>query len=442
MATPLDSIDTIVVVMMENRSFDHVLGFLSHESFDARTDVNGLHQHSSTFDWDNPDDEGRVYAPTATPDSYIPWDMPHGRGEIADQIHLGAMDGFIKSYFKFQSFDRSPIPMRFCRPDDVPITAALARNYTVCDRWHASLPDDTFPNRLMSLSGYTNIDDTSVVKPKQGDLLPDQHTIFDWLVGKGKNFKIYVDAEPVANVGPPATMLLMQNQWRNVIAHAHTLDHLAADWQRPDTAPDVIYCEPFFNDFATALGIHGNCNHPPLPIAYGEAFLRKVYSILTSNPAKWARTMLIVCYDEHGGFFDHVAPPAMPYGPPPGSRWLDNAPFTTLGVRVPGMIVSPLVEHQSVCHELFDHTSILQLMVEKFGNPADLDVFGDASNRKKAGVKSLSVALTRTAARSNDRLSLPRAPEPTGPATTPAVSQIARIFRAVVDLAPKLKLGL
>ena len=73
MATPLDSVDTIVVVMLENRSFDHVLGFLSHESFDARSDVNGLRQHSADFDWDNADDDGDLYAPTATPDSYIPW---------------------------------------------------------------------------------------------------------------------------------------------------------------------------------------------------------------------------------------------------------------------------------------------------------------------------------------------------------------------------------
>lgn len=441
MKNPLDLVDTIVIVMMENRSFDHVLGFLSHESFDARTDIDGLHQHSATFDWDNPDDNGDIYGPTATPDGYVPWDMPHGRDEIAAQIDSGSMLGFVKSYFKFQQVNRSPVPMRFCRPDDIPVTAALARNYTVCDRWFASLPDDTFPNRLMSLSGYTNIDDTSVVKPPF-DLLPDQTTVFDWLASKQKDFRIYVDAEPIANLGPPASMLLMKSQWRNVISNAHTLDTLAQHWQSADRAPDVIYCEPFFNDFATAIGIHGNCNHPPLPMAYGEAFLRRVYTTLISNPAKWARTMLVICYDEHGGFFDHVPPPTMRYAPPPGSCWQQQKPFDQLGIRVPAIIASPLVEHQSSYRGLLDHTSILQLMVEKFGVPSDLAYFGDAANRKASGIQSLSATITRTTPRRNEWLTLPPPPAPAGPATTPAISEVARLFRRLIELAPKLKLGL
>ncbi|MDB4955794.1 MAG: Phospholipase 4 precursor [Myxococcales bacterium] len=440
MANPLDLIDTIVVVMMENRSFDHVLGFLSHESFDGRKDVDGLRQHSPDFDWDNSDDDGEMYAPTATPDCYVPQDMPHGRDEIATQMNHGSMLGFINSYFAYQKVDRSPVPMRFCRPECIPITAALARNYTVCDRWFASIPDDTFPNRLMSLSGYTNIDDTSVVKPPL-HLLPDQTTIFDWLNNKHKTYKIYVDANPITNVGPPASMLLMENQWGNVIRNAHTLDTLAGHWNNAP-APDVIYCEPFFNDFATAIGVHGNCNHPPLPMAYGELFLKKVYTALTSNPARWARTMLIICYDEHGGFFDHVAPPAMTYGPPKGSRWLQPKPFDTLGIRVPSMIVSPLVDAKTASHDLFDHTSILQLMVEKFGTPADLAYFGDAPNRKNSGIRSLATALTRQVPRMDDILTLPDPPPPAGPATTPSISQVAEIFRQVIALAPKLKLGL
>src|SRR3954467_14211514 len=117
--------------MMENRSFDHLLGFLSHESFDGRTDIDGLHQHSDDFNWDNPDVAGQPYGPTATPDGYLPCDMPHSREEIAAQIDSGSMLGFIKSYFGSQRIDASPIPMRFCKPQDIPVTAALARNYMV-----------------------------------------------------------------------------------------------------------------------------------------------------------------------------------------------------------------------------------------------------------------------------------------------------------------------
>lgn len=434
-------IDTIVVLMMENRSFDHLLGFLSHESFDGRGDIDGLHQHSDNFDWDNADAQGNLYAPTATRDGYLPCDLPHSRTQVAQQLNAGAMNGFIQSYFASQSVDRSPVCMRFCSPDQVPVTAALARGYSVCDRWFASLQDDTWPNRLMSLSGTAQIDSTSVIKPPS-HLLPDQPTFFDWLKNKGKSFEIYVDAKPIADVGPPSGLLLMKSQWKHVIENAHILDELQARWQSADPAPDVIYCEPFFNDFATAIGLHGNCNHPPLPLAFGEDLLRRVYLALTSNPAKWARTMLVICYDEHGGFFDHVAPPDMRFKPPVGSNWSDPSPFGTLGVRVPGLVVSPLVEPGSAFHGLLDHTSILQLMVDRFGDPQDLSFFGDAPSRKNNRVLSLSSVLNRTAPR-NDVPAVPAAPvlSPGSASTTPAISEVARLFRGVISDKPKLAGG-
>ncbi len=206
----LDHIDTIVVVMMENRSFDHLLGFLSHEAFDARSDVEGLHMHSASFDWDNADATGKLYPPTATPDGYLPCDLPHSRSQIEMQINQGAMDGFIKAYFGSQSIDHSPIPMRFCRPQDVPVTTALARGYSVCDQWFASVPADTQPNRLMAMSGYTLIDTTDNIRPPL-HLLPDQTTVFDWLTKKGKSFEIYVDCPTIiADVRAPSNLLLMK----------------------------------------------------------------------------------------------------------------------------------------------------------------------------------------------------------------------------------------
>ena len=431
---PLGLIDTIIVVMMENRSFDHVLGFLSHESFDGRKDVDGLHQHSETFNWDNPDNAGKPYGPTATPDGYLPCDLPHSRIESDVQFAQGSMLGFMKSYFESQNIDRSPVPMRFCRPQDIPVTAALARNYTVCDRWFGSLPDDTLPNRLMALSGYSKIDSTALLK-STFHLLPDQTTVFDWLAHKGRKFSIYVDAQPIVDAGPPSQLLLMKSQWRHVARNTHTLDELERQWNSTGPAPDVIYCEPFYNDFAIAIGLHGNCNHPPLPMAYGEAFLHQIYSTLTSNPTKWARSMLVICHDEHGGFFDHVAPPAVPCAPPAGNLWLDKTPFTTLGGRVPGIVVSPLVESGSF-HGLLDHTSILQLMVDKFGQPGDLGFFGDAALRKDHGVGSLASALTRRAPRL-DTPPLPPPPAPVvGGATTPAISKIAAMFRSIIAEKP------
>ncbi len=431
-ANSLEEIATVVVVMLENRSFDHLLGFMSHESFAyRRTDVDGLHQHSSTFDWDNPDTAGNLYAPTATLDGYLPCDLPHSRRHVEIQLDSGGMTGFIKAYFDLQQIDRTPVPMRFCRPSDVPVTAALANEYLICDRWFASLPDDTFPNRLMALSGYTRIDDTSVIKPPF-HLIPDQTTIFDWLKKKGVEFRLFVDADPVTNLGPPTNLWLMKSQWGHAWSNAHTFDVLEKEW--PDDkvkAPQVIYCEPFYNDFATALGTHGGCNHPPLPMSYGESFLKRVYKTLTSNAKKWKQTMLVVCYDEHGGFFDHVNPPGMKYGPPPDAQWKDMSPFTTLGVRVPGIVISPWVKRNAVFEDLLDHTSILQLMVDKFGDPADLAFFGDAPSRKDNRVHSLAETLTAQAANMNV-VALPDPPQVSGGATTPPISDVGRMFRAVM----------
>ena len=423
-------VDTIVLVMMENRSFDHVLGFLSHEDFDARTDVDGLHRASNTFNWNNSDDAGNNYPPTATADGYLPYNLPHSRAEIATELAQGSMTGFIKAYFESQTIDQTPVPMRFCQPGDIPVTAALARSYCVCDRWFSAVPADTQPNRLMALCGTTMIDSTDAIKPPF-HLLPNQRTFFDWLDGK-QSYEIYVDASSIANVGPPSVLLLMESQWGHILSHASPLASLAGRWQSSAPAPAFIYCEPFYNDFATILGQHGNCNHAPLAMAYGEDFLRRVYTTLTSNPAKWARTMLIVCYDEHGGFFDHVAPPAMQYAAPAGNQWLDQTPMTTLGVRIPGIVVSPRVEAGSAFHGLLDHTSILQLLVDRFGTPGDLAGFGVAAQRKNGGVQSLASVLTRSAART-DVPAIPAAPpQPSGVMAPVPTSNMARMFQEVL----------
>ncbi len=214
------------------------------------------------------------------------------------------MDGFITAYQASQNLDKTPVPMRFNRPVDIPITAALARNYTVCDHWFAAVPADTQPNRMMALSGETLIDAT----PGSLTLFKAEHTVLDWLASKNLDFKIYVDAKTILDVGPPSNLLLMPSQWGHVLAHGEPLDGLAEPWKSDAPAPKFIYCEPFYNDFATVLGQHGNCNHPPLPVGYGEDFLRRVYETLTSNPRNGDAPCCIVCYDEHGGFFARRSP--------------------------------------------------------------------------------------------------------------------------------------
>lgn len=413
-------IDTVVIVMLENRSFDHLLGFLSHEDFDARTDVDGLHRQSAQFDFGNPDDAGRIYWPEAAEDAWLSGDPPHGRRLVAEQIRNGNMDGFVTAYLQAHPDDRPaiPPPMRFCRPADVPVSAALARGYCVCDRWFSCLPGDTQSNRNMAVSGYTLIDSTANVRPP-AHWIPDQKTILDWLHSKQLPFEIYVDAPAILGVGRPSNFVLMRSQWQHLESGVFGLDELGARWRGPTVAPAVIYCEPYYDTLAKYLGAHGDCNHPPLPVSFGETFLGRVYRSLVSNPERWKRTVLIVCYDEHGGFFDHAEPPQLRYDPPANHEWEINAPFTTVGVRVPGLVISPYAARQSVCSDVLDHTSILQLVVDRFGtSPGDLAFFGAAADRKQHGIQSISAALTLDEPRA-DIIDLPT-PALRLPAASPA----------------------
>src|SRR5690606_18560024 len=142
-----------------------------------------------------------------------------------------------------------------------------------------------------------------------------------------------------------------------------------------------------------------NDNHPPLAMGPGEALLRDVYIALTSRPEKWMRTLLIITYDEHGGYFDHVQPPAIRTDPPPGAHYANGA-FTHLGVRVPTLVVSPWVARRSVHTGLFDHTSILQLLAERFGGGTDA-YSSEVTARRARGIQSASDLIGLDTARSD-----------------------------------------
>jgi phospholipase C len=124
-------------------------------------------------------------------------------------------------------------------------------------------------------------------------------------------------------------------------------------------------------------------------MAFGEAFVRQVYEALTSNPGRWQRTVMLLTYDEHGGFRDHVPPLPVTSPPPPGVSYPE---FTTTGVRVPAVIVSPLVKRGSAKHTPLDHTSILALLAERFGQPGE-SYSSPVAARAAAGIKSVAEAL-------------------------------------------------
>jgi len=391
----LDLIDTIAIVMLENRSFDHMLGHLSFNPFADGTKVNGLLDPLMQDAYENIDASGQPFYPFIMKDGQLATDLPHERDFVATQLAWSSvsdgftMAGFVRAYFHFQSIARpaQPDPMGFLAPEDIPITHFLARNYAVCDQWHAPLPASTQPNRLMALSGDSEIDYTKGLFPPTGDLY------LDWLKKRNVRWRVYHSG---------ISFFALLGRIPEIFGEDYRyIDSLANDVkiEPKDTFPSVIIIEPSYGDAPHIGSDLPNDNHPPLPVGPGEAFLRQVYEALTCNPERWAHTLLIVTYDEHGGFFDHVPPPLIGYTPPPGNSFV-SGPFTSMGVRVPALIVSPLVSAQSVYHGLLDHTSILQLLAEKFDTKGT-GYSASVNQRRAKGIGSVSLVLDLSQPRSD-----------------------------------------
>ncbi|MEI9936567.1 MAG: alkaline phosphatase family protein [Pseudomonadota bacterium] len=380
-----DRVDTIVIVMMENRSFDHLLGTMCQSQFGGRTDIDGV---KSLFEPSlaNPASDGTVVFPFITKDGPLTNDLPHERDFVAIQLAPSnitggpTMTGFVKAYEKATGTSgvNDPPPMGLLTPADLPTTSFLAREYAVCDRWFAPIPASTQPNRLMAISGFTERDNTI------SGLLPNQETLFQWLDAHQVRWRVYSAGLSFFTLMPRMWPELLTDRFRRLPALSFDFVH------EPDaTRPSVIVIEPDYEDSPVHLSGHASDNHPPLPMSFGEAFVRQVYEALTSNPSRWQRTVLVVTYDEHGGFHDHVPPLQVQCPPPPGAHY---PPFETTGVRVPAIVASPLVQRGVAKHANLDHTSILALLAERFGQPGETYSPAVAA-RTNAGIGSVSAVL-------------------------------------------------
>lgn len=296
------------------------------------------------------------------------------------------MAGFVEAYIaKTHSVVKKPPPMGFLKPGAVPVSGFLAEEYLICDRWFSPLPAGTQANRSVAFSGTTHIDD-NVTK-----LIPHDPLVLDWLDARQIPWRVY-------HAG--LSFFLLFGTFAEALGPKfRSIRRLASDFQSdPDeNPPQVIFIEPEYEDSPIHLGYVPNDNHPPLPMGPGERLLLEVYQALTVNPARWAKTLFVVTYDEHGGFYDHVPPAPIRMDAPAGA---DYEPFTSTGVRVPTFVVSPLVDRRAVCSATMDHTSILQLFGERFGSGPD-DYSPAVTQRREQGVASLSDVLSSAPIRSD-----------------------------------------
>jgi phospholipase C len=246
----------------------------------------------------------------------------------------------------------------------------------------------------MALSGYSSID-------KTGGLLPDQDLVFDWLDRHDIRWRVYSAGLSMFMAIPKMWPWLLTDRFRSASRLAYDVQH-----ESNATFPQVIIVEPDYHDAPVHLSGHGNDNHPPLPVSFGEIFVKAIYEALTSNPARWAKTLLALHYDEHGGFFDHVPPLRVPAAPPPGATY-EMGPFTSTGPRVPALLISPYAPRRTAAHGFFDHTSLLQMLADRFDTSgAPYSEFVEARRQAPDPIGSVTEALAPEA-----RSDIPRIPD-------------------------------
>lgn len=372
----LGKIDRIVVLMMENRSFDHVLGYLSLTG--GRSDVDGL--DASLLNSYDPALRPAPYIETRLPfdpdHSFRPVGLQMGNGGVGNQPMRGFVLSFLEKY-PFMAFDPDS-PQRKAQDDPfwyalrakytmaaimgyhtektLPYYAFLAKEYLLCDRWYSSHPGPTFPNRFYYLGGQLGTDPSG--EPQRDNdadslRLLRARTVQDALTERGVPWKMYES-------GPDVCMLRMYARYAFDDTNIRPIEEFYAA-ARAGTLPSVTFLEPKYH-----IGTGTNDDHPPTDMASGQGLVQGVHDALTSNPASWAKTLLILTYDEHGGLHDHRLPDLADRYVAPGLPQIDIG----YGVRVPTFIISPWVPAgvttRQITQNVFDHTSILKTIVNRF----------------------------------------------------------------------------
>ena len=358
----LDNLRHIVVLMMENRSFDHMLGGLMK----TNPKINGLKGNEA-----NPDTNGApvTVQPIAEFQSQLDPDPDHHFPGVDLQIFGGQtasdrkpnMQGFVKDYFsQTNDVNRSHTVMYYFTPEKLPVLSALATQFAVFNGWFASIPGPTLCNRAFAhygtSFGQVGMDVFYITDP----IL----SVYERLLNNGRTAKIYYFDQQSSSL---EVVNILKNEPR-VFA---TFDEFVSDCESGEL-PDYCFIEPCYSDHAGDDGgeILASDQHPDHNVQEGERFIATVYNAIRMKPDLWRTTALLVVYDEHGGIYDHVVPPTcMPDGYTANTDATGTSQpfaFDRLGVRVPAILVSPWIAKGTVIPgpedpanaQVFEHASI------------------------------------------------------------------------------------
>ncbi len=393
----LQSVKHIVVLMMENRSFDQMLGFLEKDGLK----VNGLSKAETNHDAAGKPYDSFEWGPGETAPDPPPGHKPkildpcHSPNCVRTQLEQGNT-GFVRNFAETRKDEHGHkveltpeflrVPMGHFGAQHLPVYRHLAHNFCVCDAWHSSIPGDTWPNRLYSLAGCEGVS----IGHKPGllsELMKDIKGLP--LIGGLGNAPIFEveaftrqlhDSQWRWYSHDPATLRAADKLYRDfrhikrdnftyfnrkklslktealeaaIVSHDSFLDDAAKGELR-----DVSWIDPNFIDLSI-LDPNSNDDHPPSDVKAGQSLVLEIYEALASSP-NWEDTVFVIVYDEHGGFYDHVEPPEAPDS---------GSGYPTLGVRVPALVVGPRVRN-TVFSETLEHTSLIATILRRFAaNP-------------------------------------------------------------------------
>ena len=395
MASNLSKMKHIVVLMLENRSFDHLLGYLKANGI--KPAVDGLTGTETNPTNPSAGTSPVMVSPSAADGEPSP-DAGHELKDVSEQYygHVdltfpsgGPMNGFVANYANQPA--NGPDIMKCVDPAKIPALVELAKRFCVCDQWHASVPGSTWPNRMYAHAA------TSVGAVTNSSILLIQKTIFDLLKGaKPKlDWRVYYHDAPVCSL----LFFSLAIEW--ALGPYKGRFRRFKDWAtdlNPTTCalPSYTWIEPryfSYKDPFTKKTIEANDQHPSHSLAAGDELIRTVYEPLRASKC-WPHTMLVIVHDEHGGTYDHRFPATLSVNP----DGINSGPpdpvfdFTRYGARVPAVIVSAWAG-DGVCNTLYDHTSVLKTLEQRFGLPW-LTMRDQAANALDACLSATSARLT------------------------------------------------
>jgi phospholipase C len=352
-----NGITTYVFMMLENRSYDHMFG--------ARSMLEGKLGDGLQMQMSNPD-LNNVPVPIYNPDKMhmCDPDPPHDWDPLHASWNMGACDGFVKQHQMAHGGMSLTDPMQYLVREQVPASWALADAYTTCDRWFCAVMGPTLPNRAYWHTGTSlgigkDPAANSMILNAFDSGLPVP-SIYNRLHDKGVDWAYYYGSIPVvsllANPGP-YQLDVGPNDGTGNIRRFGDAEGMAGTFftdAAKGKLPTVCYIDPYF---------YLNDDHPPIHPINGQQLIMAVYTALAKSP-QWKNCLLVITYDENGGFFDHVSPPKTTddtlakYG---------QDGFDQLGFRVPAMVIGPYVKPGYVSHTIYNHTSALKHIQETFG---------------------------------------------------------------------------